>query len=163
MLKKMVMYYLAVMLTPVLGVILLLPFAAHAGGYGAGDYGVNQVRRAAVTQSAVVVNVQVVRLSIDASNTARAIGGVGGAAACGAATERVQNVWVRMLVSTGCAGVGDSIAQAVAGEERRALQVTIRFPDGGMLTVTQEDNGERLMMGDRVLLIRGDADRVVKA
>lgn len=162
MLKQMLKYYLVVLLAPVVGAILMLPFFAQAGGYGAGDYGANQVRRASVTQSAVVVNVQAVRLSVDASNTARAIGSVAGAAACGAASERVQNVWVRVLLSTGCAGVGDSIAQAVAGDERRALQVTIQFSDGAMLTVTQEDKGERLEKGDRVLLIRGDADRVVK-
>lgn len=151
------------MIIAILVSTLIQPLA-YAEGYGSGDYGTHQVRRAVPALKGAVISVRQVSLEVEGSNTSRVVGAGLGGAACLASTNSMQNWGLRGALSVACAAVGEGVARAVSGERRAAQEITLRMQDGSVLSVTQEARGEALQVGDEVYLLRGsDADRVVKA
>ena len=148
-------------LTALLGLVAALP--ASAQGWGSGDYGTGEARRASSVEQGVVVHARLVSIGVEASTSSRVVGGAVGGAFCARLTGNVGDWAVRGALSVACAAGGERLANRVSAERREALEVIVKLDDGRLISVTQEFGSEALQPGDRVFVIRGGtADRVLK-
>jgi outer membrane lipoprotein SlyB len=146
-----------------IGLILSWAGPSQAQGLGSGDYASSDARRASSVEEGVVIHARAVNIEVAASPSSRIVGGAVGAAACARMTNNVGNWAVRASLMTACAAGGERVANNVAEERREAIEVIVKLSSGRVISVTQEGNQEDLRAGDKVYIIRGAVDRILKA
>lgn len=125
--------------------------AGCAGGLGSRDYQRSEARRVYEVKMGTVEAVRAVTLE----GTKSGVGAVSGAAVGGIAGSKVgqgKGSAVAAVLGAVAGGLaGAAVEEAATG--KAGLEITVRLDSGRTIAITQEDDGERYNVGDRVRLL----------
>lgn len=133
------------------GILLASVLAGCAGGLGSRDYERSETRRVYEVKMGIVQNVRAVQLEGTKSQVGSVAGGaIGGIA--GSTIGRGKGSAVAAVLGAVAGGLAGSAIEESA-TKRPGLELTVRLEGGRTIAVTQEDDGERFEVGDRVRLL----------
>ncbi|MFC3148952.1 glycine zipper 2TM domain-containing protein [Piscinibacterium candidicorallinum] len=139
----------------------LLASGCATSSNSASVYSANQTQREYTVRMAVVESVREVSIERQQTGLGTGAGAIVGGIAGSSIGGRRENIAGAVLGAV----AGGVIGQAVegAGNRRKGVEILLRYPNGDLRAIVQEDDGQGLKAGDTVRVMQsGGVTRVVR-
>jgi outer membrane lipoprotein SlyB len=141
--------------------LALLASGCATNSNSASVYSANQTQREYTVRMAVVESVREVTIERQQTGLGTGAGAIVGGVAGSSIGGRRENIAGAVLGAV----AGGVIGQAVegAGNRRKGVEILLRYPNGDLRAIVQEDDGQGLKAGDTVRVMQsGGVTRVVR-